>query len=66
MFMHGPFMEEPFMDSGEQAGDSYMRASAVTAAAFQISTAWDADLEDEAARIVYLAVIQPGVLADRS
>lgn len=66
MFGAGPFMEFPFMDSGEFAGETRMRASSDTTAGMVISTGWDAQLAEDGAAAVYLVTITPGVLADRS
>lgn len=63
MFLDGPFMSAPFMDFA----DPGLKWSAVGVAnvSFVASTAWDRLLADTAP-IIYLAAIEPGVLADRS
>lgn len=66
MFMVGSFMRYRFMDTGRQVGDARMIASQTTSADLVVSTDWDVLLEEDGAPIIYLAVIEPGVLSDRS
>lgn len=66
MFMRGPFMRLPFMDTGTALGETRMAAVATASALFEASTAWDVTLGEDNSPIAYFAVIEPHVLADRS
>lgn len=66
MFMRGPFMRFPFMDTGTVVGETRMSGAAVATGTFLTSTGWDATLEEADSPIGYFAVIEPHVLADRS
>lgn len=66
MFMRGPFMRYPFMETGTLAGDARIAAVVDSSASFTTSSSWDATLEEDNSPIVYQATIEPWVLADRS